>query len=249
MNKIFYLLLLTISLFLGSCDSATEEIPAKGRFVKDVENKDGSVTQKEYLDGILKSEFGIKNKRRHGVGLVYYPNGKLHSRYNYADGLLQGESIWYYKNGKVYDVNTYVNHKKHGLRKTYYENGKIKSEQEYKNNLPQNGLKEYRINGELIKQPQFIVTTKNRVVYENKYFIYCSLSDKSQKVKYNKIVVFGKDECPIAIKVNKGIGELMFPVFPGSFLMEDILVRAETKTAFGNTLILDKKIRVAVDNN
>lgn len=244
--SIFILLVLTV---LFSCDSVNKSIPKKGKFIQDLKNNDGTITQKEYSDGILKSEFVIKGNKRHGKGMVYYPSGKIHSKFNYVDGKLEGEAIWYYENGNVYDLKTYVHHLKQGMRKTYFEDGKLKSEQEYQNDMPQKGLKEYNSKSELISQPKLILTVKNKIVYENKYSILCSLSEKSGKVTYYKIIKYDdKSEASIQLNDKNKVGVLEYTLFPGNMIMEDILIRAETKTSFGNTLILEKPFRVAIQN-
>ncbi len=249
MNKFYYFLLLTTALVLFvSCESNTKKIPTKGKFTEEIKNEDGSFTQRKYSDGVLKMEYRInKDNKKDGQELVYYPSGKLHSKFMFKDGKQEGESVWYYESGKPYDVKNYVDNEIQGIRKTFYDDGKIKSEQNFIASQPQPGLKEYANNGKLLKQPELIITTKNRVAYENKYIIYGSFSSKIGTARYyqyfknkgnNSIELFKKDN----------VGFLELYVNPGEFLMEDITIRAETKTSFRNQLVVEKTIRVAVEN-
>lgn len=249
MNKTILSLLLSVSILLLSCDSETKKIPSKGEFIEQITNKDGSIIQKKYVDGQIQNEFTYVNNKKHGTALVYYPGGKLHTKSTYVNGKIEGEAFWYYESGKVFDVRIYKDNKMQGIRKSYYESGKLKSEQEYKDNMPQMGLKEYGINGELIEQPKLILTTKNKVVYENKFLIICNMSDDSKKVSYSQVINKGKNgEYRISVKETSGVGELSLIVNRGDYLMEDVTIRAEKTTTFNNPLILEKTIRVAAEN-
>jgi len=248
MRKLLTLIALTFILMLNSCDS-NKGIPKKGEFIEQISNKDGSITQRKYFDGKIQNEFVYVNKKKNGQALVYYPNGKLHSKSTYKDGKLEGEAYWYYENEKLFDIRIFKNNKMEGNRKTYYESGQLKSEQKYKNNIPLIGLKEYKINGELIKQPTLVINKIDKLAFEDKYVINCNLSDNSKKVSFSQVKNKGKsEEYRNVISENNGIGELSFYVIRGDFLMEDITIHAEMKTDFNNLLILEKTIRVAVQN-
>lgn len=244
-NLIYFLLLL----ITFSCVNADNKNNSKGKYIKDIENKDGTITQEEYLDGKLKSKFNIKDKKRVGIGYVYYPSGKVQSKYNYVNGELEGESYWYYESGKVYEIKNYKRHLKEGIQKTFYEDGSLKSEVTYKKDIPIPGLKEYNNKGKLLSQAKLILYGDDRTVYENKYFIRCKMSEKTARVRYYKVLKFNdNEESTIELNSKNNIGECIIAVAPGYSLMEDVLIRAETKTTFGNTLVLEKKFRVAIDN-
>ncbi len=246
MKNFIYILVLLIVI---SCENSEKKFSDKGKFIKDIENKDGSITQEEYLDGKLKSKFVIKNKKRQGEGYVYYPSGKIQLKYNYKDGELQGESYWYYESGKIYEIKNYKNHLKEGVQKTYYEDGNLKSEVKYQKDNALPGLKEYNQTGKLLTQPKLILYGENKSVYENKYIIKSKMSEKTGNVNYYKVLKFnGNDESTIMLSKKNGIGECIIAVPSGYSVMEDVIIRAETKTTFGNMLVLEKKFRVAIEN-
>lgn len=246
MKKIYFFIIFIIVL---SCNNADNKYSTDKKSVKDTENKDGTITQEEFVEGKLKSKFIIKDKKRVGEGFVYYPSGKIQSKFNYVNGELHGESYWYYESGKIYEIKNYKKHMKDGIQKTFYEDGTLKSEVPFKNDNPLPGLKEYNNKGKLLSQAKLILYGDDRTVYENKYIIKCKLSEKTGKVKYYKVLKFNdNDESTIALNTKNNIGEYIIAVSRGFSLMEDVLIRAETKTTFGNVLVLEKKFRVAIEN-
>jgi hypothetical protein len=57
--------------------------------------------QKNYRNGILISQGGFKNQKRHGEWQVWFEHGVLKNKLNYQDGQMLGEQIFYDSTGAI----------------------------------------------------------------------------------------------------------------------------------------------------
>jgi antitoxin component YwqK of YwqJK toxin-antitoxin module len=232
-----------------SCDESNR-IPKHGAYTHQIKNDDGTYVIEEYLDGKLQSLHNAKDNKYHGEAFIYYKSGKLHKKLVYENGKLEGDAIWYYENGKAFEVAPHVGNKIHGIKKSWHENGNVRSVQEYANGKPLPGLKEWSEDGTPKKMPELQLRRIDRMIYENKYIIECSLSEKSKSIKYYKIINKGSsNEDKLRLTESRGVAHYEVYLREGEFHMEDLCIRAESKTLLGNNLVLEQTIRLALHNN
>lgn len=62
-----------------------------------------------FANGKLKSIYTLKDGKRHGKHIEYYPSGAICIEANYVNGLLQGEMRTYYENGRLKILNHFLN--------------------------------------------------------------------------------------------------------------------------------------------
>ncbi len=123
-------------------DSPEEGETRRGRYVL----KHGEVRNYDSF-GNLKTLVTYDNGVKHGLSVLYYPDGKPQLEMTYVRGNREGISRKYYKSGRLYAETPYEDDKLTGIRKTYYRNGRLQSEMPYWRSLPGKGLKEYYTNG------------------------------------------------------------------------------------------------------
>lgn len=248
--KNLFLYGLIIILLVLSCDNNEKKIPKHGPYKHQIKTSDSTYITEDYIDGRLVSKHEGKGKYLHGKSEIFYKSGNLHSVTYYENGMLEGLETKYFDNGEKVSVTAHSKNKKHGVSKTWHSNGQQKSEIEYINGTAQPGLKEWEENGNLIKYPTLVLRRIDRMIYENKYILEFSLSDKSKKVKFYQVFNFGrKDEYKIKIDTKNGIGRHEIPISRYEYIMEDLVFRAEKKSNFGNPIVLQEKIRIAIHNN
>lgn len=69
------------------------------------------------------SERIVKQGKRVGTGIDYFPDGSVANEFPYSDGLINGTTKEYYDNGQLYAVTEYKDNKENGTRKEYKDNG------------------------------------------------------------------------------------------------------------------------------
>lgn len=205
-------------------------------------------------DGHLLSQVNYVNNTREGMATNFYPSGKVNSTLVYKNGIKVGDEIWYYESGQPYRVTPYVNGIANGIQKYYYEDGKIKAELPLKKGDPGLGLKEYKPDGSLITDyPKLVITQKDFIANANKVIINIELSDPRATVKfYRGSLDEGKyiTDKLLTLATQNGIAQIDFNVPPGSQVNQKVIISANVKTKFGNSLILTKTVSVnAVNNN
>jgi len=248
--KNYFLLGLVIFIFFTSCDNNDVKIPKHGAFKHQIKTSDSTFITEDYIDGRLVSKHEAKGKYLHGKSEIYYKSGKTYSISNYENGMLEGEVIKYFENGNIVSITTHSKNKKHGISKSWHSNGQQKSEIEFINGRVQPGLKEWDENGNLIKYPTLVIRRIDRMIYENKYILEFSLSDKSKKVKFYQVFNLGTTkEYKILIDTKNGIGRHEIPISRKEYIMEDMVFRAEKQSNFGNLIVLQEKVRIAIHNN
>jgi len=246
--KHVFVLTFFVVLICNSCDESTK-IPKHGPYKHQIKNDDGTFIIEEYLDGKLQSRHNAKDNKYHGEALTYYKSGKLHKKLIYENGKLEGDAIWYYENGKAFEVAPHVNNRIHGTRKSWHENGNVRSVQEYANGNPLPGLQEWNEDGTPKKMPELILKKNDRLIYENKYIVECSLSNKSKSIQFFRIINKGtSNEKKQRLPEKNGVAQYEVYLRQGDFHMEDVCIRSESKTLLGNNLILEQTIRLALHN-
>ena len=99
-------------------------------------NKDGTVEDRYYEDGMLKRIENKKNGKKHGEEKGFYPESRAVSyKVNYVNGLIQGEAFGYYEMGEIYYKVKYKNGLQEGKMTFYYEDGEIEKVINYKKGI------------------------------------------------------------------------------------------------------------------
>ena len=70
---------------------------------------------------------GRLNGLKHGIGAIYYKNGKIKYKGYFIKDEFEGIGKYIYENGEYY-IGKWLNGLKHGFGRIYYNNGKIKYE-------------------------------------------------------------------------------------------------------------------------
>jgi len=213
--------------------------------------KDG--IRKYYFDnGALKSEVPYKDGKRNGICKNYYESGKVNLQVDYKDGVKDGISIWYYENGNKYMESPYVEGKMDGEKKIFYESGNRKAIIPYKNGYEGKGLIEYTKSGKVKKQyPHIVIEESNELVYNDRFTLSISLSNKSKKVKFYIGKLFeGKflDGSQYEIFARNGIGIKEYNIPVGGYFMEKINIVAVYKTNDGNPYVITKSHNLVAEN-
>ena len=101
------------------------------------------------LDGKLRTEGYMLQRKRVGKWVYYFPDGKLFSEEFYVNGKLNGELKNYYKNGKLLEHTEYSNGMKNGFSRKYSDQGILIEEVHYVNDVLNGEGKFYELNGDL----------------------------------------------------------------------------------------------------
>jgi len=253
MKQKYIFLIIIFIVFIYSCDYyGSRKKPVNKQGEEWIINEDGdSVLNRYKKDGSLLSFTTYKNRLKNGLAVKYYKNGKVQFKIMYKDGYKDGEVIWYYDNGNIYRISNYVRGKIEGVQKKYYESGNLMAEIPYQNGEVQIGLKEYTKDGKLKKiYPTIKYELIDKLAFENKYILRLYLSNKSKAVKYYKYYKFPEQNTSWKekIKSKDGVGNLVYNIYKGDYIMKKEIIRAEYKTSLGNIYVIEKTINVAADN-
>jgi hypothetical protein len=213
-----------------------------------------NVKRTYFKSGKVNTEISYKDGEKDGVARIYYINGNVNQEIVYKRGKRDGLAKRFYENGKVYQETQYVDDKMNGYRKKFDQEGRLISEEIYRNDFACRGLKEYNGDGSLRSSyPKLIIQSVDRISQEGKFYLNLTLSDKSKKVKYYKGTLTS-DGCissalePILLIENKGMGQLIYYMPPGSFKMEEVRVIAVVQTTFGSSYIAQNTYNLSIDN-
>ena len=178
-------LFILISIFLYSCLNNTD---------KDLHDSDNKVKNdssgyngvfKSYRDGYLYSEVRLKNGKKDGLSVRYYPEGGINTQLFYKDGIKVDTSKWFYANGKIYRETPYKQGKIHGIQKKYHKDGSVLAEIPYANGKRKSGLKEFSQYGnEVTKYPSIVVQNQDLRSSSNTYIVHIRLSNNAKRVKF-----------------------------------------------------------------
>lgn len=98
-------------------------------------------------DGILLSEYYLKNGYINGKCYSYYKTGKLESIEDWFNGKLNGLSTYFYSNGNIKTEIYYKNNIKHGIEREYSKIGLLLKKNSYCNGFLDGHFSTYYING------------------------------------------------------------------------------------------------------
>ena len=101
-------------------------------------------------------KFFLKEKKRYGELLQYYPRSeKLLAKMYYENDLLHGPCYYYSRNGKVLTESWFYRGKRQGQSRQYYSSGKIYSEERYIDDEHEMSQTYYYENGQVKTKVQY----------------------------------------------------------------------------------------------
>ena len=146
-------------------------------------NSDSLFVQFYRLNGNLKTEGVLNERKRVGPWKYFYKNGAVMSQENYKNGLRHGEQFVFYSNGKITERSLFKNGLLDGISIKYSSKGILIEEVAYKKGKP-NGLARYfELNGNL-KETGIYIDGKRVGKWE--YYLDGELTQKNEKNKFNK---------------------------------------------------------------
>jgi hypothetical protein len=216
---------------------------------------DGNKTIKKFYnaDGSLRKEIHYEHGVQKGVSKEYYNDGKVYQEVNYENNLREGVARRYFETGVLSQETPYVKDKIHGIQKKYRRSGELMAEIPYQDDHLCMGLKEYSTDGKpKVQYPRIVITPIDNTLRNDTYILRLSLSDNSKggveyflgdlaKAKYI-------EDYTEKIIVKNGVGEIKYPVPPGTFLMQQINVIAKIKTSQGNYYITQRAYNLSIEN-
>ena len=113
------------------------------------ENSDSLFVQFYRLNGNLKTEGVLNERKRVGLWKYFYNNGAVMSQENYKNGLRHGEQFVFYSNGKITERSLFKNGLLDGISSKYSSKGILIEEVAYKKGKPNGLAKYFELNGNL----------------------------------------------------------------------------------------------------
>ena len=147
------------------------------------ENSDSLFVQFYRLNGNLKTEGVLNERKRVGLWKYFYKNGAVMSQENYKKGLRHGEQFVFYFNGKVTEKSLFKNGLLDGVSSKYSSKGILIEEVNYKKGKPNGLAKYFELNGNL-KETGIYIDGKRVGKWE--YYLEGELAQKEDKNKFNK---------------------------------------------------------------
>jgi len=188
-----------------------------------------------------------KDGKSNGRVREYTSDGKLYMDAIYKDDHRNGKCTFYFKNGKPFSVCYFVNGFKDSTDTKYNESGQVLAIVPYKKGKVQPGLKEYAKDGsEIVNDNSLIISGIDHTLLEEKYILQVSLSKPQTKVTYYASPHANSDERQ-KLKIANNVGVLEIPVSSSHFVIKNLLFEAEYKTKMGNTMVIQKNFKLAVD--
>ena len=147
------------------------------------ENSDSLFVQFYRLNGNLKTEGLLNERKRVGLWKYFYRNGAVMSQENYKKGLRHGEQFVFYSNGKITEKSLFKNGLLDGISSKYSSKGILIEEVTYKKGKPNGLAKYFELNGNL-KETGIYIDGKRVGKWE--YYLEGELAQKEDKNKFNK---------------------------------------------------------------
>ena len=113
------------------------------------ENSDSLFVQFYRLNGNLKTEGVLNERKRVGLWKYFYKNGAVMSQENYKNGLQHGEQFVFYSNGKITERSLFKNDLLDGISSKYSSKGILIEEVAYKKGKPNGLAKYFELNGNI----------------------------------------------------------------------------------------------------
>jgi antitoxin component YwqK of YwqJK toxin-antitoxin module len=86
-----------------------------------------------YPNGMVESEYELKDGKKHGKQIFYYKNGEKQLEEDYVNGKLNGRSTQFFITGKPSYVGSFKDDIPHGKWEYYDENGNLYLTQNFEN--------------------------------------------------------------------------------------------------------------------
>jgi antitoxin component YwqK of YwqJK toxin-antitoxin module len=160
MQKLLFILLITVFLFFSACEKLDQEVEfykdgSKKQVIERKEGKRHGKTIRYYKNGQKEFQQEYRVDRKQGKLMQWFEDGKLAGECDYSDNLPHGSITLFYANGKPKLSGSFHKGKKHGLWTRFYESGRKKSEQEYKEGRYHGRWIKWNSNGSVVKNESF----------------------------------------------------------------------------------------------
>ena len=146
-------------------------------------NSDSLFVQFYRLNGNLKTEGVLNERKRVGLWKYFFSNGAVMSQENYKNGLRHGEQFVFYSNGKITERSLFKNGLLDGISSKYSSKGILIEEVAYKKGKPNGLAKYFELNGTL-KETGIYTDGKRAGKWE--YYLDGEMAQKSEKNKFKK---------------------------------------------------------------
>ncbi|MFB1039601.1 MAG: toxin-antitoxin system YwqK family antitoxin [Polaribacter sp.] len=113
------------------------------------ENSDSLFVQFYSLNGNLKTEGVLNERKRVGLWKYFYKNGDVMSQENYKNGLQHGEQFVFYSNGKITERSLFKDGLLDGISSKYSSKGILIEEVVYNKGKPNGLAKYFELNGNI----------------------------------------------------------------------------------------------------
>jgi MORN repeat variant len=213
-----------------------------------------TIVRTKFPTGQVKQEVIFKDGVKNGVARTFDKDGSVILELPYVNNKREGVSKKYYAGGVLAQSTEYKDDLMHGIQTRYRGNGNLMSEARYEFDFPCADLKEYLENKSLKKKyPAINVEIENKVKSTGIYLIRISLSERARNIKFYKGKLSATGCMFTGVEYvlkneTSNTGEISYYLPKGSFVSEELNIIATYETLMGNTMILQKKIKVAVNN-
>lgn len=227
--------------------------------------------------GYLKAEQRYLNDTLHDSSFFYYDNGKIASLQIFEKGVKKGrwkkynkkgQLIWdagleknqfegkfykySYRNLRLIENFNFKHGEKDGKQESFYNNGKPCSVSYYKEGQELPGTEEWEENGKKINNDfKIFIDEQNEVLLKNKLTYIIRLENPKPSDKLYSIIKFDDNTDDMVyspIKKVKDYFIIEFDIEKRGFIMKDIKLRAERKTALGNTVFKSSSFIASANN-
>jgi hypothetical protein len=231
-----------------SCSSPTERVPSEP-----ITNADGSKTVRSYYrNKQVRAEVTYLGGKRNGMSRSYDAEGVLLLELPYVDDKREGQSKKYYVDGALYQTTEYVDDMFHGKQVKYRADGRMMSEARFERNEPCLGLKEYLEDNTLKKKyPTIVVKVIDDRDTRGQYNLEVSMSEKVKKARYytGSLSPGGciwDQSRFVLLNEETNVGTIMYYIYPGQPLVEDVTITAVVETLMGNSYVTQYKRRITI---
>ncbi len=244
----FMLILFSLSGCLNNTDKGTHDTNNKAK----TDSSGYNGVFKSYRDGYLYSEVTLKNGKKNGLSVRYYPGGGINMQLFYKDGIKIDTSKWFYTNGKIYRETPYRQGKIHGIQKKYHKDGSVLAEIPYAFGKRIPGLKEFSQYGnEVTKYPSIVIQKQDLRSSSSSYIVNMRLSNNGKRVKFYRGSYvngsFNVDKLEYLLTKN-GQSSIHFVEKPGYTGATKIHIIAEYISRLGNKKYITVKVTLPSAN-
>ncbi len=183
----------------------------------------------------------------------YNKQGKLYWEAGFKNNVFDGSWLRYsYRSIKLLEHFNYVEGDKDGKQETYYDSGKLKSTVYYEKGRPLPGAEEWLENGKKINNDfKISISEQNDVLMKGKLSFIIRLEHPRSDDALFEVLSYDSDKKSTFLVPVKKEGDhfiMEFSVPKGGFVMKEVKLSAERKTALGNTVCKTTSFMASANN-